>query len=48
MSISPDERRNLEMHQDYVMGNGKIFKYMDLLQAVHPKAYVEGCDLGWC
>ncbi|MEF7566312.1 DUF2553 family protein [Bacillus infantis] len=48
ISISPDEQRNLELHQDYVMENGVIFKYMNLLQAVQPKAYVEDCDLGWC
>lgn len=48
ISISPDEQRNLELHQDYVMENGKIFKNMEHLLADHPKAYVEGCDLGWC
>ncbi|MCM3032574.1 MULTISPECIES: DUF2553 family protein [Bacillaceae] len=48
ISISPDEQRKLELHQDYVMENGKIFKYMEHLQGGHPKAYVEGCDLGWC
>lgn len=28
--------------------DGKIFRLIEHLQDDHPKAYVDGCDLGWC
>lgn len=37
-----------ELIQDFTEEDGKISRLTERLQDDHPKAYVEGCDLGWC
>lgn len=37
-----------ELNQGFTEEDGKIFRLIEHLQDDHPKAYVEGCDLGWC
>jgi hypothetical protein len=48
VSIIPEKHGKLELIQGFTEEDGKIFRLIEHLQDDHPKAYVEGCDLGWC
>lgn len=48
VSIISEKKGKLELIQGFTEEDGKIFRLIGHLQDVHPKAYVEGCDLGWC
>ena len=48
VSITLEKQGKLELIQGFTEEDGKIFRVIEHLQDDHPKAYVEGCDLGWC
>lgn len=48
VSITPEKQGKLELIHGFTEEDGKIFRLIEHLQDDHPKAYVEGCDLGWC
>jgi hypothetical protein len=48
VSITLEKQGKLELIQGFTEEDGKIFRLIEHLQDDHPKAYVVGCDLGWC